>query len=454
MKVFLLMGLFFNVLILSLWAEEENQLVYYLSREGSYLETLEGHRLTDQHFMMIEEDSSWAYKLRVYDRVSGQQLFNGQLLTTAKRYFDPSTKILDAEQVITLLKEVEGASPEAELFLAMRGCCPEGKGDSSSTSGLAELGSGTLVTSSADLKNQRELDSYFSCYQKKSKYQKRYTTGIKASIGRAVERYVQVMPKSLEMAEDEVKALFSCLIFRESAGWQGKSSPTGARGLGQFTTRTLKHLKKMLATKVEPNENIQKEVEKYRGLLARAKTKRERRRYRKDIEYLENRLRTNHRARVMQEYWRSLGKRPALRQLNTTYVSLPGNHSVVMALSMLLIMDCQMTHQQNNLRLRGRKSFFACTGGYNMGTQGFYVHALRGGEGLQSMGTWIRNLERSRSGQKWETKKHIISVKRCAEKGKNFPMCGTQANYCQGKLPRANICQEDPSLLCESKECS
>lgn len=137
-----------------------------------------------------------------------------------------------------------------------------------------------------------------------------------------------------------------------------------------------------------------------------------------------------------------------------------------MALSMVKIIDCQMTYQQeDDLNLSGQMSFLACTGAYNIGTRGFYDYTMgevregskRRKERIrrskrQSLKTWVSNLEKSSSRQKWETKQHIISVKRCAEKGRNWPMCGTQKNYCSDNELKLidSPCEKKSALLCSS----
>ena len=315
------------------------------------------------------------------------------------------------------------------------------------------------IKTSAALKNQKEIGNYFSCYQKNDKFTDRYKKQIKEDIAKVVEHYSKMIPAYLRPFDNDAQTLFSCLIFRESAGWKNVMSHTGARGIGQFTFIAVENLKKMLSSEYKSDAEIDAKIEEFEQLLEKSSSQERKDFYRENIVYLENKKKLNERIRAMQNYWNELKlpDKPAIEDINLNYIFDLANSEIILHLSMLMIIDCQISYSQEkiqHLQSNTHNSFFACTGAYNMGKWGFYENVLKGAEGDEIPKDWLSNLKNTRSQSKEEIKHHLISIHRCAQKKNNFPMCGTENDYCEDELPFSNICKQQEELLkCHDQEC-
>ena len=307
-------------------------------------------------------------------------------------------------------------------------------------------------------KGLEEINQYFACYQKDEQFRELYNNQFKKDISKAVGNYGDVMPEDLRLASQQTQSLFSCLLFRESAGWKNKISPSGARGIVQFTSNTLEQMKKMLSSEVESDAHLDAEIEKYEKWYKAANSPKERDVYHESVIYLKNKKKVNERKRIMQDYWNNIStSKPEINQIDTNYIFDIKNSEISIHLSMLVIIDCQISYKQANLKCFTKapdKNFFSCIGAYNMGVGGFYRNALENTNNSCSLKDWIYNLEESDSKQKDETKRHLISVNRCVQKGNNFPMCGTNPEYCEEELSFANHCKTSEEIIpCDNKEC-
>ena len=308
-------------------------------------------------------------------------------------------------------------------------------------------------------KDIKEIDEYFSCYQKDTKYTDRYKNKLRSNIEKAVENYMEVTSKDSKITSQEVQSLVSCLIFRESAGWKNPTSPTGAKGIGQFTSTAIAHIKRMLSSEIEEDSYIDSEIKKFEELYNREKSQKKKDVYNESIIYLNNKKRVNARKRVMQDYWNNIkANKPAISSIDSNYIFNLDNSEITVHLIMLLMIDCQESYKQADLECfagAADKMLFSCTGAYNMGVGGFYRNALKDCVGDDCfINDWVSNLEKSNDNQREETRKHLISIYRCAKKGSNFPMCGTDYDYCEDELPNANICKYDKEIIpCHGQEC-
>ena len=307
------------------------------------------------------------------------------------------------------------------------------------------------------LKDQDDLDKYFSCYQRDEKFNERYQKTIREDIAKVVKHYNDFVPEHLRTSHDEVRSLFSCLIFRESYGWRNIDSNTGAKGIGQFTSVAVRYLKRMLSDKYESEEEMDAKIKEFQNLYEKSKPDRKDF-YKENIEYLKNKKKLNERMKVMQDYWNKseISNRPNINDIDMNYVSNLSNSKVVLHLSMLMIIDCQVSYSQENIQHLDSTSysnFLACTGAYNMGKWGFYEHALSKIENDGKFIDWIDNLKNSTSSQNKECAQHLISIYRCIQKDTNYPMCGTKYDYCDNLLSSANTCKDKEIYLCHSREC-
>ena len=311
------------------------------------------------------------------------------------------------------------------------------------------------------LKNQKEVDSYFSCYQKNRRFKDRYETMIKESIGKAVDHYMKMAPLNIQPEKQKIKTLFSCLIFRESMGWRNLESHTGAKGLGQFTTIAIEDIRKILSRNIESDEyQVEEKISVISMLLENTEINRpEYKQFNKQMSYYKKKRHINKRMKIMQNYWLDIDAslRPSVREIDSNYIFDISNHEIIVHLSMLMIINCQINYRNRQIGGLDRnpfKNFLACMGAYNMGVNGFYDNALKGVDPDATLEDWIDNLKKVNHFQKNETIRHMISINRCIQKNSNFPTCGTDINYCQGELPNTNIClDKEKNLLCSLHEC-
>ena len=305
------------------------------------------------------------------------------------------------------------------------------------------------------LKNQEDLDKYFSCYQRDEKFSERYQKKIREDIAHVIKHYNDSTPEHLRTSHDEVRSLFSCLIFRESYGWKNMNSHTGARGIAQFTSVAVRYLKRILSDKYESEEEIDAKIKEFQEQYEKSDRKDF---IKENINYLENKKKLNERMKIMQDYWNKLEipNKPNISDIDMDYVFNLSNSTVVLHLSMLMIIDCQVSYTQENIQhldSTSYMSFLACTGAYNMGKWGFYENALSKVENDGKVMNWIDNLRDSTSTQKKECIQHLISIYRCIQKDTNYPMCGTNNNYCENFLSSANNCKDKDIFQCHPKEC-
>ena len=315
-------------------------------------------------------------------------------------------------------------------------------------------------------KNEKELEDYFYCQKRSHEDHRFYLNDLFFSIETTLNNYEASLSDENRIPRKNLRSLFSCLIFRESA-WKAQKSRTGAVGLGQFTTIALYDLMERLQS---PH---QKESLVFQETCLNFKDDRSIK------EFCEEMKRRSLRTRVMQkffrqalryqavqDFWKQFGERnyrcpkggwncspsPAAMKDLRAYVSLKENHQVVMILSMLHMLGSQIWFQNSGFDWSNLEASFFATAAYNMGRRGFYLYALNRGRGEQNLKQWISNLKNSTADQRFETSRHLISIQRCAEKGFNFPMCGTWENEkktpCERQLSKRDRCLNENRFLC------
>lgn len=298
-------------------------------------------------------------------------------------------------------------------------------------------------------KDEDEADQYFACYQKDTDLQMDYAGTYKNSIRRMSRVYGQQTGGTVN--QDDMDTLMSCLIFRESAHWRGTTSSKGAKGLGQFTPDGRAEVREIL--NYNPN-NVRDHDDRIRertgerdaGRISDAQL-------RIDIRNIEVQRKRHDRMVALKRMWEAMPmqNRPSADDITPEYTANNNNHESIMAMSALLIRNCQIRLENNNFDMDPRTSLLACAGAYNMGVGGFRDNALVR-NGPQSLQGWLQNLRNSSDDQADETYNHLVSVHRCISDGENFPPCGTGQDYCTA-LPMADACQNnaDPRCLGECR---
>lgn len=302
----------------------------------------------------------------------------------------------------------------------------------------------TRELSSFLYKSPADADSYFACYKNSNDLHLDYETRYRTSIRRMAQAYGQ--QTGGEIPQDDVTTLMSCLIFRESAQWRGGTSSTGALGLGQFTQTAREQVRDILTynpsrTRSFDDRVAEQRSEREAGRLSSAELRR-------NLGMIEAERDNHDRKVALKELWNSIPmtNRPSASQINSSFVADNDNHEAVIAMSALMLRNCQIRMEQDDIEMDARTSLLACAGAYNMGVGGFQQNAIVR-NGAQSLEGWIRNLRNSGDSQSAETRNHLVSVNRCISGGENFPPCGTGPDYCTA-LPMSNPCTEDASPTC------
>ena len=303
--------------------------------------------------------------------------------------------------------------------------------------------------SSFVFKDEGETDRYFACYQKDTDLQMDYAGTYKNSIRRMSQVYGQQTGGSVR--QGDMDTLMSCLIFRESAHWRGGTSSTGAQGLGQFTGVARDEVREII--NYRPNsvrdhdERIrERQSEREAGRIDQTELNR-------DIRSINAERRRHERLSELQRMWDAMpmSNRPSASQITSDFTGNNNNHEAIMAMSALLVRNCQIRLEDDGIEMDARTSLLACAGAYNMGVGGFMSNAIVR-NGPQNLEGWLANLEDSNDPQANEAYNHLVSIHRCISDGENFPPCGTQSNYCSA-LPMANSClrNADPQCLGECR---
>jgi hypothetical protein len=295
------------------------------------------------------------------------------------------------------------------------------------------------------VKSSEDVDQYFACHAYSQEMHLDYARQYRSSIQRMSRAYARASGESLN--QEEVSTLMSCLLFRESWGWRGINSDTGAVGLGQFTGTAIDQVKTALSYDVKSHshydrrDQIQRDEHQAGRLTVRE--------LEANLEAIDNERRKNERFRELQELWNAIpiSNRPSPSQINRSFMSENANHEAVIALSSLVVRECQIRYRQAELGMDSMTSLLACSGGYNMGSSGFMSEALDRRGQPQSLERWLANLRGSRHDQRLETHNHLVSIHRCMSEGENFPQCGTRPENCTA-LAMADQCQHNADPEC------
>lgn len=303
------------------------------------------------------------------------------------------------------------------------------------------------------LKSPDEVVQYLSCHKYNEATFLDYGSRYKNSIARMSRAYSQQSGGSLN--QNDVTTMMSCLLFRESWGWRGISSESGAVGLGQFTGVAISDVKKFIAhdivdlARYDRRDQIQRD-EHAAGRLSSSGL-------RSALAAIDAERRKSRRFNELRRLWDSIpmSNRPSSGQVTRNYLANNNNHEAVIALSSLLVKNCQIRFEQQGFEMDAMTSLLACSGGYNMGPGGFKDEALGRKGGPQNLNVWLSNLKNSGHRQRRETHNHLVSIHRCMSDGENFPQCGTRPDHCQA-LPMADQCpyQADPQCwMLNRQEC-
>lgn len=408
--------------------------IFYKSFKGS-LETAQDFIIPNGSFMKVVAINPPWVTVKAFNE-EGEPLKDGEDLDLSKYWFEKATKKTTFTQVVELVSRPLDLDPGEDIRLED---CLRAQGQQSGSDVIQTL------TGSPDIKLSEPLYSYFKCYQKESKPMTRYSESISPSIKKISEAYHATWNQPLPATEFET--LLSCLIFRESSHFKGKSSPTGAVGIGQFTYTAIRHMKKVLSLKPQDNfeERLAPRIAKLNGNSISQTT---RNKLNKEVELIRAEERNYKRALAAKNLFDTypLDDKPKASQLNDAYFKDPKNDEAVLLFSMMLVMDCEVKMIQSNSTLKPENRLLACMGAYNMGTRGFYRYALRGNQS-EDIGDWVNNLRASSSPQRHETINHLVSINRCAKKDGHYPPCGTSPSYCQN-LDNTNPCVDSTVLKC------
>lgn len=298
-------------------------------------------------------------------------------------------------------------------------------------------------------KDSDEADQYFACYQKDADLRLDYEGTYRNSI----RQMSQVYGRQTEgaVAQADMDTLMSCLIFRESAHWRGGSSSSNAKGLGQFTSDGRAEVREILEYRPETIRDHDDRIRERRG--EREAGRISARQLEIDIQRIEAERVRHNRMTALKRMWEAMpmGSRPSASQITPDYTENNNNHEAIMAMSALLVRNCQLRLQDDGIQMDARTSLLACAGAYNMGVGGFKNNAIVR-NGPQTLEGWLSNLRASSDGQSNETYNHLVSIHRCISDGENFPPCGTGADYCSA-LPMTDPCglNADPTCLGECR---
>lgn len=294
------------------------------------------------------------------------------------------------------------------------------------------------------IKDSEEVDQYFACYKFSEEKHLDYAGQYRNSIRRMSRVYSQTSGGTLD--QGEVTTLMSCLLFRESWGWRGISSESGAVGLGQFTDVAMADVKKFISHEITPgNFDERDEIQRAEHRAGRLSASGLRRALASIDAERKNHMRFNELRRL----WDSIpmNNRPSSSQVNESFLRNNANHEAIIALSSLLVKNCQIRFEDRGYEMDPMSSLLACSGGYNMGPAGIMSEALERRGTPQNLDAWLQNLRNSNHPQRRETHNHLVSIHRCMSDGENFGPCGNQADLCEA-LPMANHCTHNANPQC------
>ncbi len=423
---------------------KENHSFYFIN--GGTLSSQEGYVIPKNTYAQIMKENSWSVTIMVFNQ-KGILLNNGRPITISKKWFYKASTDLSLEHFVNLL--AEGLNIES----IQQKYCQESakqlgplKKEEIKAGPLPENNMWTFLT-----KNPNELENFYSCYQKDRSALRDYSLYFRPSITEISEQYAK---SSEGINSEQVNAILGCLLYRESSHWKGKESHSGAVGIGQFTGTAINRVKSILTFKSK--DTFQARLDsRYKKLREKKLSATKRRQLQRDINIINAEKARYMRFKKLQQYWKQLNlkKRPAARKLNHTYFADKNNHQSIIAMSSLLLLDCQIGFEQAEVKMSPKTALLACAGAYNMGAHGFFKNAINKRTlDQQNLQSWITNLESSHSPQKKETIGHLISIHRCSQKESNFPPCGTNHHYCKN-LPLTNPCQSPDSLKCPREKC-
>lgn len=431
MKLIVLLTLYF--FSFSLFAENY---VGELFRLSGRLESLTGWNSESGQLVIVESREQWFTSYRVIgDGLSD----SGPLLRSSNFWFDRRAQPVELP-LTEVAKLVVSNLKKEPVLNSPSHCIPSI--DSHSVSSEAQ--SDTIEF----FKNLDQRRSYFQCYRSSHENNQRYRRHYEEGLETIAQTYSQLFPPQ---AANDIHALMSCLIFRESGGWQGGRSHTGALGLGQFTTIAMNQVKNIISYNGRDNfdQRIETQYSEHRaGRLSEQDLN-------ANIRLIEAERRNYLRMSELKMMWENipLQNRPTANDLNAEFFSNNENHQAIFALSSLLIRDCQIRADQANIVLDDQLSLLACAGSYNMGYGAFSSNALNRNSESQGIEDWVENLRSSGHRQAQETSNHIISISRCTRRDENYPPCGTRVDHCQDLL-FTNPCRDNARPLCSNEDCS
>lgn len=436
---FLVVTLLISFFFISKVNAEPARTGYSYRLANGKLDTTSGESIPNGTSIVIEGSDSWSVSYRVLDEV-GQP--TGPVYVSSKQWVELTIRPLTIDDIVkgligqspTLMKEPQNPT---EVCIPNDVELPNQK----------EVQEETQTSSLGDFKSLENLDQYFACYKKNDDLNFAYLSSYKETLAMVSDHYEA--HSADDKTREDTSALMSCLIFRESHHWDEKTSDTGAVGLGQFTSVAIDQVKKILSYRGKDNFDERVKTQEYEfsaGRLTEDELK-------ENLSMIESERRNYERMTELQRLWTSypLRNRPGPEQINSKFLGNNHNHQAVIALSSLLLRECELRFKQDEIKMDPKMSLFACAGAYNIGYGGFLDNAIeRNGE--QSLDSWINNLKQSGHRQSRETTNHLISIKRCIDKEENYAPCGTEGHYCKG-LPKTNACTDNIRPLC-SEECS
>lgn len=458
-----LCGLVIHPLVSQTFAVEVSPDLNYRVANGS-IETTSGDVINSgEYIKVVREHNSWAVAVR---RLDSRLRPTGPELIASRRWTEAAVENLTIDEVVAMVQNVgeeveEAGEPPCD-------CPPHGTVEMTaqptqeeSTTALKSsprpvprpANLATAPISSYLIKTPEKVDQYFACHAYSEKMHLDYGGKYRNSIRRMSRAFAQTSGQNLN--QDEVSTLMSCLLFRESWGWRGVSSGTGAVGLGQFTDIAINDVKDFISHEISPGnydrrDQVQRDEHAAGRLSASA--------LRKNLASIDAERKNHERFNELRRLWDSIPmtNRPRPNQITESFMANNANHEAVIALSSLIVRNCQIRLEDQGYEMDAMTSLLACSGGYNMGPAGIKNEALGRKGGPQNLETWLKNLRNSGHRQRQETHNHLVSIHRCMSEGENFPQCGTSSNYCTA-LPMADQCLHNADPLCwvdgSGKEC-
>lgn len=414
---------------------------------GGSLSTDSGETIRAGQRVQVTGQDGWSYSYRLVDR---NMQPTGPEYRSSKYWMERSARPVGINHLVeSLVQEAlsDGALQVGEIEPHCPGC--EAERSLAPEVSLRPRSSPFRSTGSVDAgpsKTVGQAEAYFRCYQNNEGLMRDFTQRYRRSIQSASRALIT--EGESDLSAEEIEVLMSCLIFRESSHWVGRTSPSGAVGLGQFTGEAIDQVKTILNYSGRDNYDERIAIQRSEheaGRLSQSELN-------SNIRMIESERRRYQRMTELQAIWNSIpmDSRPRANQITRNYLADNDNHQAVIALSTLLLRECQINLRDSSYEMTEQETLLACAGAYNMGLGGFSSNALSA-NGPHNVETWARNLSNSGARQAGETRNHVISIHRCVSGNENFPPCGTDAHYCQD-LPRTNVCQQAGALRC-SGEC-